>query len=735
MHMRPVLSIAAAGLVGAFGLPARAADTQARLVLAAETAKPGDTVMAAIDLHMDKDCHTYWRNSGQSGLPTTVDWQLPKGVTAGELQWPIPRKLPEPEQTTYVYENDAALLVKLTLAADLPPGPLTLKARLDWLECQTKCVKEGADVEATLNIGPETKSSKDAAQFAGWQANLPRPGSAVNARAWWEKPAAGDLRSFILEWGASKTPPKETDFFPDAGEQFEVQPMTERLPGDGQNIRLRVGVKKLSGNWPKEISGLLVETSGTERQAYDVKLPVADSGPLVAATASTAGAAFSGVAPPLWKMFLYAFIGGLLLNIMPCVLPVIALKILGFVSEARNEPGRVRKLGLVYTIGVLCSFLALALIVLGLQEAGKGAGWGFQFGNPYFLLAMTTLVTLIALNLFGVFEITPGSGVLTTATGLASKQGAAGAFFNGLLATVLATSCSAPFLGAAIGFAFALNQPALTILIMLMVGVGLAAPYLILSWQPAWLKILPRPGPWMERFKVAMGFPMIAAAAWLCSIVAVHYGDRTWWLVMFLVFVAVAAWIFGEFVQRGRKGRGFAALLAAALLGIGYAYALETKLDWRAPISGSAASAAAPKVAPKRLPWQPWSPEAVAAARADGRPVVVDFTAKWCPTCNAIVKPSFEKSAVQKKLKEVNAVLLVADYTHFSDSITAELKRYQRAAVPLVVVYPVREDEPPMVFDLVSPGTILDALTRATQQTVALDMAAGNRSPAPQPQK
>jgi len=420
---------------------------------------------------------------------------------------------------------------------------------------------------------------------------------------------------------------------------------------------------------------------------------------------------------------------------MPCVLPVIALKILGFVSEARNEPGRVRKLGLVYTIGVLCSFLVLALIVLGLQEAGKGAGWGFQFGNPYFLLAMTTLVTLIALNLFGVFEITPGSGVLTTATGLASKQGAAGAFFNGLLATVLATSCSAPFLGAAIGFAFALNQPALTILIMLMVGVGLAAPYLILSWQPAWLKILPRPGPWMERFKVAMGFPMIAAAAWLCSIVAVHYGDRTWWLVMFLVFVAVAAWIFGEFVQRGRKGRGFAALLAAALLGIGYAYALETKLDWRAPISGSAGPAAASIVAPKGLAWQPWSPEAVAAARADGRPVVVDFTAKWCPTCNAIVKPSFEKSAVQKKLKEVNAVLLVADYTHFSDSITAELKRYQRAAVPLVVVYPVREDEPPMVFDLVSPGTILDALTRATQQTVARDMAAGNRSPAPQPQK
>jgi thiol:disulfide interchange protein DsbD len=716
MHVRNGLKMVVAVFLSAFGLPAQAAHTQARLVLAAETARPGDTVMAAVDLHMDKDWHTYWRNSGQSGLPTTVDWQLPKGVTAGQLQWPVPRKLPEPEQTTYVYENDAALLVKLTLASDLPAGPLTLKARLDWLECQTKCVKEGADVETTLNIGSETKPSKDAAQFAAWPARLPRPGNAVNARAWWEQPGTSDSRSLILEWDTGKASPKEADFFPDSYEKFEIQPMTERLPADGQNIRLRVSVKKLSGDWPKEISGLLIGQSGAERQAYDVKLPVADSGPRVAAATASGGAVISGEAPPLWKIFLYAFIGGLILNVMPCVLPVIALKILGFVSEARNEPGRVRKLGLVYTAGVLCSFLVLALLVLGLQEAGKGAGWGFQFGNPYFLLAMTTLVTLIALNLFGVFEISAGSGVLTTATGLASKQGAAGAFFNGLLATVLATSCSAPFLGAAIGFAFALNKPALTVLIMLMVGIGLAAPYLILSWQPAWLKILPRPGPWMERFKVAMGFPMIAAAAWLCSIAAVHYGDRTWWLVMFLVFVAVAAWIFGEFVQRGRKARGIAALLAVALLGLGYAYALESKLDWRRPISGSAVPTAASKVAPKGLAWQTWSPEAVAESRAAGRPVVIDFTAKWCPTCNTIVKPSFENDAVQKKLKEVNAVLLLADYTLLPDNITAELKRFQRAAVPLVVVYPRRADEPPMIFDLVSPGTLLDALSHAAQQ-------------------
>ena len=437
MEVRLGLNIVTAVLLGAVGMPARAAHTQARLLLAVETARPGATVMAGVHLHMDKGWHTYWRNSGQSGLPTTIDWQLPKGVTAGRIQWPIPKKLPEPEETTYIYENDAVLLVALKIADEVPAGRLNLKAKLDWLECQTKCIPEGATVEATLIVGPETKPSKDAAQFAAWQSKLPRPGDAVHARAWWEKSGKSDLRSLILEWSTGKTPPKEADFFPDSSEQFEVQPMTERIPNEALNIRLRVRLKKLSGDWPKEISGLLVEQSGAERQAFDVKLPVANSGPSVAAGARSADEALSNNAPRLWKMLLYAFIGGFILNIMPCVLPVIALKILGFVNEAKNEPGRVRKLGLIYTAGVLSSFLALALLVVGLQAAGQEAGWGFQFGNPYFLVGMTTLVTLIALNLFGVFEITLGSGTLTAATNLASQPGAAGAFFNGLLTTVL----------------------------------------------------------------------------------------------------------------------------------------------------------------------------------------------------------------------------------------------------------------------------------------------------------
>jgi thiol:disulfide interchange protein DsbD len=662
---------------------------------------------------MNKGWHTYWKNSGQSGLPTTIEWQLPQGVSTNSLQWPAPLKLPEPEQTTYIYEDDVVLLMPLHLSNDLPAGNLNLKARVDWLECNTKCVNEYAQVEAKLAVGSETRPSKDAAFLEKWQARLPKSGDSVGPKAWWGAKGSGDQRPLIFEWTATESG-ATPDFFPDVGEHFEVQPATERLASDTGKMRLRTQVKKASGDWPKTVAGLLIEQSKAASRAYEVNLPIADSGPAIASLAT--GQPGSN-APPLWKMFLYAFIGGLLLNVMPCVLPVIALKILGFVNESKNEPGRIRKLGLIYSLGVLSSFLVLGLIVLVLQAAGKGAGWGFQFGNPYFLVAMTTLVTLIALNLFGVFEVTLGSGTLTAATTLASKQGAAGAFFNGLLATVLATSCSAPFLGAAIGFAFALSQPAITVLIMLTVGAGLAAPYLLLSYQPAWLKVLPRPGPWMERFKIAMGFPMIAAAAWLCSILAVPYGDRAWWMVMFLVFVAVAAWIYGEFVQRGRKHRAVAVVCAAILLMIGYSYALENKLGWREPITETSSEPNQSKVAPRGLAWQPWSPEAVAEARAAGRPVVVDFTAKWCPTCNTIVKPSFENAAVQRKLKESNAVALLADYTRFPENITAELKRFQRAAVPLVLVYPRNANAPPLVFDLVTSSTLLDALDRATQQT------------------
>jgi len=330
---------------------------------------------------------------------------------------------------------------------------------------------------------------------------------------------------------------------------------------------------------------------------------------------------------PTLEIFLYAFVGGLILNIMPCVLPVIALKILGFVNQSKADPARVRRLGLIYALGVLCSFLLLALLVIGVQRAGQAAGWGMQFANPKFLVFMTVLVTLVALNLFGLFEVNLGGGAMSAAGELASKEGAGGAFFHGVLATALATPCTAPFLAPALGFAF--SQPAGIIIVMfLTIGLGLSAPYVVLSWEPGWLKFLPRPGVWMSHFKVAMGFPMLATAVWMFWLAGKHYGEAgILWFGLFLVVLALAAWVWGQFVQRGTKRRGLAMAISLLLVVCGFSYTMESELRWRAPVQRAATGVPANR--PGGIAWEPWSQEAVAKARADGRPVLVDFTADW----------------------------------------------------------------------------------------------------------
>ena len=694
-------------------MSAEAAHTEARLLLSAETARPGETVMAGVQLRMEKGWHTYWRNSGGSGFPTTIDWQLPAGVTAEPIQWPPPQKLPDKELTTYIYEKEVVLLVPLKLAADLRPGSLEIQANVSWLECQVECVKGDAKVKSTVKVADETKASADANLLATWQKKLPKPGESLAAHAWWQDNAKNDLRSLVIEWSATGSI-RDPDFYPDSDEKFEVQPITQRIPSDKEKVRLLATVKKSAGDWPEAISGVLVQTSGTEPDAFDVKLRLLPGGPDNTARLDSSGAADQPVlAPALWKMLLYALIGGLILNVMPCVLPVIALKILGFVGQAKDDPRRVRGLGLIYALGVLVSFLVLAGLVIGVKAAGHKAGWGMQFGNPQFLIVLTVLVTLVALNLFGLFEVNLSGRVLGAAGTLSSKHGPAGAFFNGVLATILATPCTAPFLGAALGFAF--GQSALVIiLIFLTVGVGLALPYVLLSWNPAWLKFLPKPGAWMEKFKIAMGFPMLATAFWLFSLIPIHYGERSWWLGIFLVIIALASWVFGEFVQRGRSARGMGMVVALALLITGYVGVIEGQLRWRSPEMLD--SPMIGKTGPKGIAWQAWSPEAVSKARAEGRPVLVDFTADWCLTCNAIIKPALESSSVRKSLEAIGAVALLGNYTRFPPDITDELHRFSRAGVPLVLIYPKNPEQPPTVLpEALTPGMVVSALEKAAR--------------------
>ena len=628
-------------------------------------------------------------------------------------------KLPPVEVTTYGYNNEAVLLVPLTLATNLPAGPLDLKAKVSWLECKEACLPGSGDVEATLNIGPETSPSGDAAMIEAWKSKQPKSGDRLSARAWWEKVASDDTRPLIIDLHRPAGSAGKVDFYPYASDDFEVQSATENLSAQAGVVELRKLVKKYSGDWPKEISGVLITETGNLQTGFEIKSPVSDqapaSEPMPAASSTTlpAPAAPALPAQPLWRMLLYAFIGGLILNIMPCVLPVIALKILGFVGESRSDPRHVRALGLVYALGVLVSFLVLAVVVIGVKSAGHHAGWGMQFGSPVFVVFLTTLVTLVALNLFGVFEINLGGRALDAAGGLASKSGPAGAFFNGVLATALATPCTAPFLSLALGFAFA--QKAQVILLMfLTVGAGLAAPYVALSGNPAWLRFLPKPGAWMEKFKIAMGFPMLATVVWLYYVASALYGERLVWLGIFLVIVALAAWIFGEFVQRGQNRKSVALVIVLILLAGGYVYPLEKQLRWR-ELAADTNPASSLKPTSEAIDWQPWTPEAVATARSQGHPVLVDFTARWCLTCQVNKTTSIEIPSVRARLKSMDAVALLGDYTRTPDRITTELNRFSRAGVPLVLVYPKDPAAPPIVLpEILTPGIVLNALDQAT---------------------
>ena len=681
--------------------------TQVRLLLSADTAQPGDTIWAGVDLQMEAGWHTYWKNPGEAGTATSIAWTLPPGISAGGIQWPLPRKLPPAEVTTYGYEDEAVLMVPLTLGTNASPGTVHLSAKVSWLECKESCIPADAVVDAKLTIGGETKPAGDAALLETWRLKAPRTNLFYTLQAWWEQAAVDDTRSLIIAGaptGTGAPPIERVDFFPDASDAFEVQSATDQIP-DPAGFRLRKTVKKFSGDWPRNVGGLLVVEGNHQREGFEFQAPIRESASASPAAAAAAANTPQAPAPSLARILLLAFLGGLILNLMPCVLPVIALKILGFVTEAHSEPRRVRALGLVYALGVLVSFLALAGIVIGVNAAGHHAGWGMQFGSPVFVVGLTTLVLLVALNLFGVFEVALGGRALDTASGLASRSGVAGAFFNGVLATTLATPCIAPFLAPALGFAFQ-QSAGVILLVFLTVGAGLSAPYVVLSGQPAWLKFLPKPGTWMQKFKIAMGFPMLATVVWLFNLASGNYGNNVVWLGVFLVVVAFAAWVYGEFVQRGRAHRAAAALVTLLLLAGGYGFALEKELDWRSP-----GGVGEPQSAADRIDWRPWSPAAVAAARAAGKPVLVDFTADWCLTCQLNKKTSIEVPSVRAKLKALDAVALIGDYTHFPEAITRELNHYERAGVPLVLVYPSGAADAPLVLPAVlTPEIVTNAL-------------------------
>jgi thiol:disulfide interchange protein DsbD len=658
--------------------------THPRLLLSAITAKPGETIWAGIEMTMDPDWHIYWRNPGV-GIPPSAVWTLPPGVTTGDMLWPPPVKsatvVPDtPPIYTYEYRDHVVLLAPLHLAPDLKPGLVKMSAVVSWLECKVSCSPRQTSIAAELTIADEDKPSPSAALLEQWRAQLPANSTNL-AVAQWDGPVTEGSRGIIIDF---KAPNRAGDFYPYEQQAAEIQGATENLTGEPGRVRLRKVVKKGDGPWPDQFTGLFVTTNAAQNRVALI------------ATIPVQGAASGNSTAALPLELLIAFLAGLILNVMPCILPVIALKVLGFVNQSKEAPERVKRLGLIYGLGVLVSFAVLAVLAVAAQKAGGDAGWGSALRHPQFRVALTVLMTLIALNLFGLFEVTVSAGVAGSAAGLASRQGYGGAFFNGMLATLLATPCTAPYLAGALAFAF--SQPAgVTLAVFLAIGLGLAFPFVLVCWNPRLLKALPKPGAWMEKFKIAMGFPMLGTALWLAYSSTKNQTDMLL-LEFFLGTVALAAWIWGQFVQRGTRHRGLAALLCLLLAGAGYFAILP-----RSSASG--------------IDWKPWSPEAVEQARKEGHPVLVDFTAKTCLTCIANKASSIEIEQTRAKLRQIGAVSLVADFTDEDPAMAGELKKWQgTASVPLVLVYPKDPSRGPEVLPtLLTPGIVLKALDQAVE--------------------
>jgi thiol:disulfide interchange protein len=682
-----------------FTLPAFAEPkTQIRLLLSAETARPGDVIWAGLQMDMPQGWHTYWRNGGDAGQATEIKWTLPEGITAGQINWPVPAKeidtAGDSSLVTYIYTNQVVLLVPLTLDKSLRPGRLTITAATKWMECSDICNFGGGDATTTLTIGDEAKPSSDVAIIETWRKKVPQPDTNSAITAYWEStPPKDNARELMIEWKAKAS---SYDFYPYANTNFEMGGMTETLPGSAAPV-LRKIVKKNGDEWPKQIDGILAvrEGSGGWEEHLKIQAPAAVTAPQPKVPVQTAS---------LVTMLLLAFVGGLILNVMPCVLPVIALKILGFVNQSKEEPRRVRQLGAVYGLGVLVSFLVLAGLAIGVQSAGGVANWGDAIRNPQFQVIITVLMTLVALNLFGIFEVTLSGKVMGAASELSGKSGFPGAFFNGVLATLLATPCTAPFLGPALAFSFA--QPPLVILLFFLVaGLGLALPFVVLCWNPRLLKLLPKPGGWMEKFKNFMGFPMLATVVWLMWVSSSKENDELW-LGLFLVVVALAAWIWGEFVQRGTSRRALAVVICLLLLGADYGVILEGQLHWRSPDQTNADGIA----------WKVWSPEAVEEARRAGHPVLVDFTAKSCVNCHLNFARAIDIAATRTKLKQIGAVTLKADFTRQDPAIAQELRRFNTTGVPLVLIYSKDLGQEPQVLPTyLTPAIVLDALDKAAK--------------------
>jgi len=646
----------------------------ARLVAEDAGVAPGGAVTVALEEKIAPGWHTYWKNPGDAGAPTEIEWTLPPGWKAGPIQWPRPKRLPVGPLMDYGYEGTPWLLASLTAPADAAPGPVTIKAHASWLVCQQICIPEDATLSLNLNVGAGGHDPAVAKDFAAARALLPV------ASPWKVNYALGpNLDLYVAAPSLAAAHPATADFFPAAsGIIKNAAPQLVGYTKDGMVLRLAPG-QKAGGT----LQGLLVLT-GTDgsTQALDVSV---SPGPVPAAEFS---AAASGDLS-LWLALVFAFLGGLILNVMPCVLPILAIKALAVANHGAKGKGE----SFAYAAGAVLSFAVLGLAIVLLRAGGQSVGWGFQLQSPIAVAGFALLVFAVGLNLSGLFEV----GSITAGDGLASRGGSVGAFFTGVLAVAVAAPCTAPFMAAALGFALTLSAP-LALLVFIALGVGFALPFLLLGLWPHALAFIPKPGPWMLTFKQFLAFPMYGWAAWLVWVLAQQAGPRSVAIVLAAsIALALAAWLWSvtRDMQRGRTIGALAALLIL-LAGL---YGVSLLRD----------ATAAPAAQTTKL-GEPFTAAKLASLRAANRPVFVDATAAWCITCLVNEDAVLSRDSVKSAFASKKVTYLVADWTNQNPEITALLKENGRSGVPLYLYYAPGAATPQVLPQILTEGIVLGAL-------------------------
>ena len=679
----------------------RTEQIEAELVAESRSAVPGETLWLGLRLAPAEHWHTYWKMGGDSGEPSSLnEWQVPEGTVIGEIQWPAPYWLPfyDTGLINFGYEQEVTLPVAVTLPADYSGDTVTFSTLAYWNVCEQICIPDEQRLQVTLPVADSSEPDpQHASRFAASRAALPETEHGIESLL----AMAGERVSLAFETDADLfAGVADAWFFPDRRRIIK--------PGPLRDVSVEAGFIQITHQQPRrmleqpEVYGVLVtEDADGARQAYEFTEPARlFSSSVFASGFSTAAGATDG---SVLLYMLFALLGGLILNLMPCVFPVLSIKALSLAKSAGETARRQRLDGLAYTAGVILAFLLLAALLIALRAGGERIGWGFQFQQPWFLAFIVYLFFVMGLSLSGLFEM--GTSLMSTGDSLTRRKGYQGSFFTGVLATVVATPCTAPFMGPALGFA--LTQPWLTAMTMFVaLGLGLALPILLLSFLPLLSRYLPRPGPWMETFKQFMAFPLYASAIFFLWVLGNQVGVMGMSLVLAAcVMLAFAAWLYQRRLTMGVVMRAVSAMVLLAALGSAV-YVTQTPF-MRAVVSDSGDMAEADEA---NRNYEPFSSARVEELRAAGQPVFVNMTAAWCITCLANEQTSLNTERVKQALVDNGITYMKGDWTNEDPAITEVLESFNRPSVPLYILYPPEPTaEPQILPQLLTPSILVEA--------------------------